>query len=208
MFGRPYSALKRAADVVGGGVLLVVLAPLLLVVALAVRLSSPGPALFTQLRAGRGGKPFTIYKFRSMRPGVAEQESWVEAGDWTRVPDDFVFKTATSHSDRITPIGRILRATSLDELPQLLNVLKGDMGLVGPRPEILPIAEKYDALQSRRLQVRPGVTGWAQVNGRASHNHATKIAADLYYVDHASPLLDARILLMTARRLFSSSGAF
>ena len=194
MSARAYSVAKRTIDVVAAGVGLVVLSPLLLLVALAVLLEDGRPVLFRQLRAGEGGDPFPMLKFRTMRVS-GEFAGDVDTSGWTDgVPDDFVFKTSGSAESRVTRVGALLRRTSLDELPQLFNVLVGQMSLVGPRPEILPIVRHYSAEQARRLLVKPGLTGWAQVTGRSSHDHGQKMRADHWYVDHASLSLDLRII--------------
>jgi len=175
------------------------MSPLLLGISILIKLTDRGPVMFRQLRAGRDGVPFEILKFRTMTHAPAVGA--VVAGDgydWTDgVPEDFVFKTSGDREQMITPVGLILRRWSLDELPQFLNVWRGDMSLVGPRPELLTIAACYSAEQRRRLHVRPGITGWAQVNGRSGIDHGRKIAADLYYVDHASLRLELRILAKT-----------
>jgi lipopolysaccharide/colanic/teichoic acid biosynthesis glycosyltransferase len=199
-----YATGKRALDVVGALLALAVLSPLLLVVAVAIRLDDGGPVLFRQPRAGRGGEVFHMLKFRTMRVAGEFARGDVDTSGWVDgVPDDFVFKTSSSSTSRVTRVGVLLRRTSLDELPQLVNVLTGSMSLVGPRPEILPIVRHYNADQARRLLVKPGLTGWAQVTGRAAHDHGAKMAADRYYVEHASLALDLRIigrtLLVTLR---------
>lgn len=192
-----YSVAKRAIDTLAAGLGLVLLSPLLVVIALAVLLEDGRPVLFRQPRAGLGGHPFPMLKFRTMRvsgefAGDVDTSAWVDG-----VPDDFVFKTSGSAQSRVTRVGGLLRRTSLDELPQLLNVLAGQMSLVGPRPEILPIVRHYSAEQARRLLVKPGLTGWAQVTGRSSHDHGEKMRADRWYVDHASLSLDLRIIART-----------
>ncbi len=192
-----YLAGKRALDLILGTSTLVVASPVLLAVAVAIRLHDSGPAFFTQERAGQGGRVFRLVKLRTMTVGGASEDA-LDTASWVQgVPDDFVFKTSQSAADRVTPLGRWLRRTSLDELPQLVNVVAGDMSLVGPRPEILPIVEHYSSEQRVRLSVRPGITGWAQVTGRDRLDHGRKMAADRYYVEHASTLLDLRILLRT-----------
>jgi len=191
---RVYSVAKRTIDVVAAGLGLLVLSPLLLLVALAVLIEDGRPVLFRQLRAGEGGDPFPMLKFRTMRVS-GDFAGDVDTSGWTDgVPDDFVFKSSGSAVSRVTRVGAWLRRTSLDELPQLFNVLAGQMSLVGPRPEILPIVRHYSAEQARRLLVKPGLTGWAQVTGRSSHDHGQKMRADHWYVDHASLSLDLRII--------------
>jgi lipopolysaccharide/colanic/teichoic acid biosynthesis glycosyltransferase len=199
MSSGPYSASKRLIDVVGSVVALAIASPLILVVTAAIRLHDSGPVFFRQARSGKDGIPFHVIKFRTMS-GADSGSDLPDLSSWvTGVPDDFVFKTSNSKVSRVTPIGRWLRRSSLDELPQFLNVLRGEMSVVGPRPEILQITERYSPEQARRLSVKPGITGWAQVTGRSMHNHGQKIEADLYYVDNASTRLDLWILLRTVR---------
>lgn len=194
---RTYMAIKRIIDRCVSGVLLVAASPLMLAVAVSIKATDRGPVLFRQQRAGLNGVPFEMLKFRTMKvmstsSAHSQIYAWVDG-----VPDNFVFKSFGDHGERMTKIGSRLRRWSLDELPQLVNVWRGDMSLVGPRPELLEIAACYSADQRRRLQVRPGITGWAQVNGRAGIDHGRKIAADLYYVERASLAFDLRILVKT-----------
>ena len=181
---------KRLFDIVGSLVLLAVLGIPMLVIALAIRLGSRGPALFRQQRAGWHGKPFTLLKFRTMRADVDPYGPSPRAGE----------------DPRLTRLGRRLREASLDELPQLLNVLVGRMSLVGPRPLYLRQAEQWDPHQRRRLLVRPGMTGYAQVFGRAGLTHEEKIELDLHYVDNHSLRMDLWILLRTAAALCTHRG--
>ena len=182
--------MKRALDLVVGSVLLVVASPAIAVCAIAVKLSSRGPALYAAERIGRHERPFRQYKLRSMRIGA-------DAGG---------FRTATD-DPRITPIGRFLRRTSLDELPQLWNVLRGDMGLVGPRPAAPAQLADYTADQRRvRASVRPGITGLAQVSGRSSLGLEQAVAFDLWYATHASVWTDLRILARTAAAVLGRRG--
>ncbi|MET0421637.1 MAG: sugar transferase [Acidimicrobiia bacterium] len=167
---------------------LVVVAPVLLIGAAMVRATMGSPILYRDRRAGRSGKPFELLKFRTMRdlrPGETIPES---------------------DQARITKVGRFLRATSLDELPSLLNVLRGEMSLVGPRPLPLRYVERYDEHQRRRLEVRPGVTGWAQVNGRNTISWDEKFELDVWYVDHRSVRLDIEILRDTVRQVLKREG--
>ncbi len=182
---RPYDFLKRILDVVVATVALVVSAPIQLVVALLVRRNLGSPVLFKQERPGRDGRTFMMYKFRTMR-------------DMT--PD------LVSDEDRITPFGSWLRSTSLDELPELINVLKGDMSLVGPRPLLPEYLPLYTPRQSRRHEVRPGVTGLAQVKGRNAMPWAERLAWDVHYVDHRSLGMDLRILVDTVLVVFRREG--
>ena len=173
--------LKRILDVGVAGVLLVILAVPLAVMAILILLDSGRPILFIQERAGRDGRPFKIYKFRTMVQNAEE----IGLGVFTEENDP-----------RITRVGRWLRKWSLDELPQLFNILKGDMSLVGPRPTLLYQVEKYDDRQRKRLLVKPGVTGWAQVNGRNSLTWPERIELDVWYVEHWSLWLDLYILFV------------
>lgn len=179
---------KRQLDLVIALFLLVLLSPLLLVVALAIRLRLGRPILFTQVRPGLYGRPFVMYKFRTMR----------EAHDASGRP--------LPDADRLTALGRLLRSTSLDELPELLNVVKGDMSLVGPRPLLMQYWTRYTPEQRRRHDVQPGITGWAQVNGRNALSWEERFALDLWYVEHQSWRLDLRILLLTIRQVMLRRG--
>jgi lipopolysaccharide/colanic/teichoic acid biosynthesis glycosyltransferase len=185
--------LSRILDVVVAGVLLVLASPLLLAAVVAIRLESRGPAFYRQRRVGRHGVPFELWKLRTMVPGAEEMGAgiYVLEGD-----------------PRITRVGRILRRLSLDELPNLINVLKGDMALVGPRPTIQEQVDRYTERQLRRLEVRPGITGWAAVNGRLTLPWPERIELDVWYVEHKSLLLDLRILVKTARLLLSGHGLY
>lgn len=181
---------KRAVDVVVAASGLVFLAPVLVAVMVTIRLTSSGPAIFRQDRIGRDGRVFTIYKFRTMHLGAEAAGVYSRRGD-----------------TRITDVGRFLRATSVDELPQLWNILRGDMSLVGPRPPLTyhPWAwPNYPKEAKRRFCVRPGITGWAQVNGRKSLSWPERIQLDAHYVDNVSWHLDLRILLLTLIRAFRS----
>lgn len=200
------SAFKRAVDLAGAGAGLVLLAPLLLAVALVVRLSSPGPVLFRQLRLGRGGRPFYVLKFRTMvadaERRLAELESHNEASGGV------LFKIR--RDPRVTPLGRFLRRTSLDELPQLMNVLRGDMSLVGPRPLQLRDSYRLEALDpesfARRLSVPPGITGPWQVGGRSDGTDGM-VRQDLDYIACWSLALDLKILVRTIPAVLTGRGA-
>jgi len=178
-----YELTKRALDVLGASVGLTISAPLLAASALAIRLEDGGAVFFRQERVGLDGRPFEVLKLRTMIVDAHTQGAGyaVDKGD-----------------SRITRVGNLLRRTSLDELPQLWNVLRGEMSLVGPRPTLSYQVEKYTERQRRRLEVRPGLTGWAQVNGRASLSWPERIELDVWYVEHRSLALDLRILLRTA----------
>ena len=170
---------KRLIDIAASIFLGCALAPILILLAVLVRLSLGQPILFCQVRPGLHGRPFTLYKFRSMTDALDA------AGN------------LLSDAQRLTRFGRFLRSTSLDELPELWNVLKGDMSLVGPRPLLMQYLERYTPEQARRHEVRPGITGWAQVNGRNAITWEEKFALDVWYVDNQSLWLDLRILMLT-----------
>ena len=180
--------MKRLFDVVASACALLLLALPLLVVIWMVRRKLGSPVFFTQMRPGLQGQPFLMVKFRTMTDA--------------RGPDGALLPDA----DRLTPFGRFLRATSLDELPELWNVLKGDMSLVGPRPLLMEYLPLYSPEQARRHAVRPGVTGWAQVNGRNSLSWDDKFKLDVWYVDHRSLWLDLKILWLTVRKVLVREG--
>jgi len=183
-----YDAQKRLVDVVVAAVGLVALSPLLAGVAVLVHLRLGSPVLFVQVRPGRRGAPFRLLKFRTMTD--------------RRGPDGALLPDA----DRLTWLGRALRASSLDELPELWNVLRGDMSLVGPRPLLIEYLDLYTPEQARRHEVRPGITGWAQVNGRNDTTWDERFANDLYYVENRSMRLDLQILRLTFTQVFRGSG--
>lgn len=176
-------AIKRLIDVVGAAAGLCLLAPLLLVIAVLVRRDLGRPILFRQVRPGRGGRPFTMYKFRTMRD--------LRDGQGRPLPD----------AERLTPLGRLLRRFSLDELPELWNVLRGDMSLVGPRPLLMEYLPRYTPEQARRHDVRPGITGLAQVLGRNALPFSQRLALDVQYVDRFSLWFDIKILWWTLRKV-------
>ena len=179
--------MNRAADVAIAGGTLIVASPLLVLAALAVKLEDRGPVLYRQTRVGRDGVDFELLKLRTMVVGAESMGAGL----------------AVNHGDpRITRAGRLLRKLSLDELPQLWNVVRGEMSVIGPRPTLRYQVEQYDDRQRRRLDVKPGITGWAQVNGRAALPWADRIELDVWYVEHRSALLDLQILGRTPRALF------
>lgn len=188
-----YRAVKRFLDVTASFLGLVLLSPLLLAVSILIKIDSRGPVIFRQKRIGRNGKVFEIYKFRSMCVGAEKIGSGVYSG---------------KGDARVTRIGKILRATSIDELPQLLNILKGEMSFVGPRPPLTYHPwkyEKYTDFQKRMFEVRPGITGWAQVNGRKDVEWHKRIELNVWYVDHMSLLLDIKIMFMTAFKVLTNA---
>ena len=180
--------IKRSIDVVGALVALIVLLPLIAGAALAVRLSMGGPIFFRQNRPGLHGKPFQMIKFRTM------SENRDETGQ------------LLSDAERLTAVGRVLRASSIDELPELWNVIKGEMSLVGPRPLLMKYLSIYTPEQARRHEIRPGLTGWAQINGRNAISWDEKFALDLWYVENRSTLLDVRILWITVLQVVRRQG--
>lgn len=182
-------AIKRSIDIIGASTTLVVATPIMIPIAVAIRVTMGKPVLFSQPRSGLNGEPFIFTKFRTMRP--------IRPGE----------HHVNSDGDRITPLGDFLRKTSLDELPTLFNVLKGDMSLVGPRPFIVLYLTRMTAEQARRVLVKPGVTGLAIVMGRSNLSYDEKFKYDLYYVDNQSLLLDAKILIKTVWSILSREGA-
>jgi lipopolysaccharide/colanic/teichoic acid biosynthesis glycosyltransferase len=184
---------KRALDLVLGGLALALASPALVVAAVAIRLETHGHAIFRQRRVGLHGRPFLLFKLRTMVTGAEHMGAGlaVDAGD-----------------ARITRLGAWLRRTSFDEIPNLVNVLRGHMSLVGPRPTVQVQVDRYTERQRGRLEALPGITGWAQVNGRASLPWHERIELDLWYVEHASLRLDLRILIRTGRMLVTGAGLY
>jgi lipopolysaccharide/colanic/teichoic acid biosynthesis glycosyltransferase len=195
---------KRSVDVVAAVTLLVVLAPVLLLIAVLVRLGDGGPVLFRQTRVGLGGDLITVWKFRTMRVGAERELADLRHLDETG--DGPLFKVRDD--PRVTGVGRWLRRSSLDELPQLVTVLVGSMSLVGPRPALPREAARYTETERRRLTVRPGMTGLWQVSGRSSLPWGDGVRLDLHYVDHHSLRLDAWILFRTVPAVLLARGAF
>jgi len=183
----------RALDILIAAAALVLTSPVLALAALAIRLESSGPVIYRHSRVGRHGSPFELWKLRTMVQGAERLGAglYIEPGD-----------------ARITRTGRLLRRFSLDELPNLVNVLRGEMSVVGPRPTVAEQVDRYTPHQRRRLEVKPGITGWAQVNGRASLPWPDRIELDVWYVDHRSVTLDLRILARTVRMLLTGRGLY
>jgi len=177
--------MRRPIDVLASGFGVLVLLPVAVLVAVLIRFRLGSPVLFRQERSGLGGKDFTIFKFRTMRPAQHEAETDL---------------------DRDTPLGRRLRAASLDELPQLINVFRGDMSIIGPRPTLPEQVIHYDERQRGRLSIRPGITGWAQVNGRNSISWPERIELDLWYIAHRSLRLDLKVLWLTVKNVLKPEG--
>jgi lipopolysaccharide/colanic/teichoic acid biosynthesis glycosyltransferase len=184
---------KRALDVAIAGTALLVSSPLLALAAIAIRLESRGHPIYRQRRVGRDGRAFEVYKLRTMVTGAERMGAGlaVDEGD-----------------DRITRVGALLRRTSFDELPNLVNVLRGEMSIVGPRPTVQVQVDRYTERQRGRLAVRPGITGWAQVQGRASLPWPERIELDLWYIEHESLRLDLRVLWLTARMVLTGHGLY
>ena len=184
---------SRALDLLVASLALALAAPLLALAAILIKLESRGPVFYRQRRVGRGGEPFELWKLRTMVPGAEAMGAgiYVVEGD-----------------PRITRTGRLLRRFSLDELPNLVNVLRGQMAIVGPRPTVQEQVDRYTERQRRRLEVRPGITGWAQINGRASLPWPERIELDVWYVEHRSLRLDLRILARTVRMLVTGHGLY
>lgn len=180
--------MKRALDIVGAVVAIMITAPVMAVVAVVVRVKLGRPVLFRQVRPGLHGEPFELCKFRTMKHAI----------DNNGLP--------LSDAERITPLGSFLRATSLDELPELMNVLRGEMSLVGPRPLLTAYLPRYSERQRKRHDVRPGITGWAQVNGRNAIPWSDKLEMDVWYVENKSLVLDMKILVLTAWKVLKRDG--
>lgn len=180
--------MKRALDILGAAIGLIVFSPILIAISLMIRREMGSPVLFSQTRPGHNGKPFQMIKFRTMRDAID--------ADGRPLPD----------AERLTKLGQFLRASSLDELPELWNVLKGEMSLVGPRPLLMEYLPLYSPEQARRHEVRPGITGWAQVNGRNAISWDEKFALDVWYVDNQSLWLDLKIIWLTIRKVIKREG--
>ena len=179
---------KRLVDIIGALIGLVLFSAVMLAIAVAIALTMGRPILFRQIRPGKGGNPFQMVKFRTMKTTLDSEGN--------PLPD----------AVRITRLGHFLRSTSLDELPEFWNVLRGEMSLVGPRPLLMEYLPLYSPTQARRNDIRPGITGWAQVNGRNSLSWQDKFALDVWYVDHQTLWLDLRILILTLRKVIAREG--
>ena len=186
--GSMYLFVKRVIDMIISGIGLIILSPLLVIISLVILMQMGMPILLKQMRPGLNGKPFHMYKFCTMTDERDEQGN------------------PLSDEQRLTRLGRFLRSTSLDELPELFNVLKGNMSLVGPRPLLMRYLDRYTPEQARRHEVKPGITGWAQVNGRNAITWEEKFALDVWYVDNWSLWLDIKILAMTVVKVFTKEG--
>lgn len=210
---RPYR-LKRVLDVVAASIGLLITMPFAVVIAVLIKISSPGPVLFRQSRVGRDGKPFMFYKFRSMSVGNDDSQHrkyiklFIEGNEeeLRKLQGGKKLYKMTS-DDRITLVGRFLRRTSLDELPQLLNVLKGEMSMVGPRPHLAYEVELYKEWHRRRLQGMPGITGWWQIHGRSRVPFDQAVEMDIWYLERQSLILDIRIMLRTVTKAIVGRGA-
>jgi lipopolysaccharide/colanic/teichoic acid biosynthesis glycosyltransferase len=185
--------MRRLVDILASALALLLSAPVLLAAMAAIRLESPGRVIYRQRRVGKDGRPFDVLKLRTMVDGAEHIGAGlaINAGD-----------------SRITRVGALLRRSSLDELPNLLNVLRGDMSLIGPRPTLPVQVEQYTERQRLRLAVKPGITGWAQVNGRASLPWSERIELDIYYIEHRSLALDLKILSRTPAMVFAGAGLY
>jgi lipopolysaccharide/colanic/teichoic acid biosynthesis glycosyltransferase len=203
-----YRALKRIVDITLATVLLIVLLPVFILVAVAIKVESPGPVVYQQSRAGYHGRIFCMFKFRTMRPDRRVCRSTIDFPDRRRT-------LKVSNDPRLTRVGRVLRRASVDELPQLVNILRGDMTFVGPRPELLELIAHYRAPHFMRQAVTPGLTGWWQIHGRCLRRDGcgpqedldVKLADDLYYIEHHSLGFDLKILLLTVPVVIRGRGA-
>ncbi|MBI5303379.1 MAG: undecaprenyl-phosphate glucose phosphotransferase [Chloroflexi bacterium] len=197
------SVVKRVMDLCLGGIFFLCAVPVMLAIALSIKLDSRGPIIFAQKRVGRGGRPFTTYKFRSMRLGAEEELAQLNR---LNEADGPLFKIR--NDPRRTRVGGWIRRTSLDELPQLLNVLRGEMSLVGPRPPLVTEVAQYEDWHKRRLEVAPGITGLSQVSGRSELTFDESVMLDIYYIENWSPWLDVWILFKTVPTVLSARGAY
>jgi lipopolysaccharide/colanic/teichoic acid biosynthesis glycosyltransferase len=208
---RIYPLVKRLAEFVFSIVLLMLLAPLFLLLTLAIRLESPGPALFRQIRIGKSGKSFTFYKFRSMYNDIdksaheAFMAAYVNGQVNESASEEAVFKPI--QTNQVTRMGRLLRKTSLDELPQLINILKGEMSFIGPRPNVPAEVTAYKDWHNKRLEVLPGITGWAQINGRSSIAFDQIVRYDIEYVENTGLMMDLKVLWYTVPAVLLGRGA-
>ncbi len=193
MSRRVQLGLKRVFDVVVCSAMLVLLSPVIALIALAIKLDDRGPVLFVQERAGKDGKPFECIKFRTMVVGAAQLGRGLEIA---------------SGDERITRMGRLLRSFTLDEIPQMINIVKGDMSIVGPRPTVMSQVARYTPQQRRRLEVKPGMAGWAWIHGRNRLPWSERIELDIWYVDHWSFWLDLKILFKAFLMLFRRDGVY
>jgi lipopolysaccharide/colanic/teichoic acid biosynthesis glycosyltransferase len=210
---RPYAS-KRLLDIVVASIGLIIAMPFAAAIALLIKISSPGPVLFKQIRIGNRGEEFVFYKFRSMRVGNddschREYMKLFIAGDDQELRrlqgDSKIYKMTCD--DRITLVGKMLRKSSLDELPQLVNVIKGEMSMVGPRPHLPYEVEMYKDWHKRRLQGMPGITGWWQIHGRSRVPFDEAVRMDIWYLEHQSLVLDLRIMLRTVTKAIIGRGA-
>ena len=192
---------KRALDVVFAGLLLVALAPVLAVITLMIWVGSRGPAFYRQERVGRYGKSFTLYKFRTMIPDRRTTELPFVGSERRE-------RHKSERDPRVTAVGRFLRRTSIDEWPQLINILRGEMSFIGPRPELPRIVDRYEPWQHQRHLVRPGMSGWWQIHGRSDRPMHENTELDIYYVNNFSMRLDLHILMRTFKAVISRNGAF
>lgn len=201
--GVVYERSKRLLDIFGAAVLIVLLSPLMLLAVVLIKLTSRGPVLFRQTRVGLNGRPFTMYKFRTMRPHAQDDQEFLRRHNYQNGP---VFKMP--EDPRLIPVGRFLRRSSLDELPQLFNVLMGQMSLVGPRPLWKPEADRAVGPARLRTRVKPGLTCLWQISGRSELTYEQWIVLDLYYIHRRSLLLDLLILIQTIPAVLSTHGAY
>ena len=206
-----YKILKRLLDLMGSAILLIFFSPIFVIISICIKLTSKGPILFYQIRLGENAKPFRCYKFRTMyidNDRIYDQEFVKNLidGKYGKIGENPTFKL--KHDPRVTPLGRLLRITSIDELPQLINILKGEMSLVGPRSSIPYEYEKYQEWHKERLSVKPGITGLWQVTGRSSTTFDEMVQMDIEYTKTKSFVLDLKILLRTVCIGLSGKGAY
>jgi exopolysaccharide biosynthesis polyprenyl glycosylphosphotransferase len=203
IFLRSSRILKRSIDMILATTALILLSPLMGIIAALIRLESRGPVIWTQVRIGKRAQSFTVYKFRSMYPDAENRLADLEALNEAEGP---LFKIR--NDPRITRVGRVIRKLSIDELPQMVNVLRGDMSIVGPRPPLPREVAQYDVWQQKRFEVLPGLTGLAQINGRSDLGFEETLRFDFYYIENWSPLLDLKIILKTIPKVLLAKGAY
>ena len=192
--GKIYRAFKRIVDIILGCIGLVLLSPVFLILAICIKIDSKGPVIFAHKRIGKNGKEFNMYKFRSMYENAEEKREWQEN-----------FKL--ENDPRITKVGKFLRKTSLDELPQIVNIIKGDLSIIGPRPIVDEELEKYGENKEKFLSITPGLTGYWQANGRSNTTYEERMQMELYYIDNQSLLLDIKIFFKTIVSVLKKEGA-
>ncbi len=198
-----YKVVKRIADIIGGIIGLILLSPVFLIIAICIKIDSKGPVIFAHKRIGKKGKEFNMYKFRSMYENAEEMIENFSEEQKTEWQEKFKLE----NDPRITKVGKFLRKTSLDELPQIVNIIKGDLSIIGPRPIVDEELKKYGKNKEKFLSITPGLTGYWQANGRSNTSYEERMQMELYYIDNQSLLLDIKIFFKTIVSVFKKEGA-